>query len=171
MNTRYSFCYRTGSTWEYVLAGCLVSVLVMIGAEKISNAGAIPAELLLYAVSILLIAAIVWHGLFDRRPVIVLSSDGVWFRGWGANPDAYLPWSLISEVKEVPAARGMPFICLQLKDEANAISALGLSEVRQNARWWRFLGCTPFTLRVVLLNVSHKEVFELLRKFVLRSKA
>jgi len=102
-----------------------------------------------------------WRGLFDRSTVLSISTDGVWFRPW-----ARLPWSEVRAVTQVSAPKGEPFISLLLKDEESLLKQPEFNGMRHQAESWRNFGCSPFTLRVTLLDTTTAETFALLNQYL-----
>ncbi|MFT4174035.1 MAG: hypothetical protein QM639_15845 [Rhodocyclaceae bacterium] len=125
-----------------------------------------PMLLFANAVAVVCLAGILWRGLWDRRPALKLSAEGIWFRGWRS--DAPLPWSA---VKRIRCTRGKyNCICFDLKD---ASDILGRPEFAYVQRWSRVteqMAGAPFTIGATMLSATPVELMERLTECLERSR-
>lgn len=105
-----TFRYAKGELWQRLVYVAVILVFVVLAVskphtgERQAHAGWFPV--------VVLVALGLWafRGLYDRRPVLTFSGEGVWFAAW--NLDHPIAWGDIQKVKYTPAARGEPWITL-----------------------------------------------------------
>jgi hypothetical protein len=156
------FGYRKGQAWEYLAVFMAISAIWTNWFFRDLLHGVVGP--LIATCLVMVLAAFAWRGLFDRSNVLSISTDGVWFRAWTTS--SLLPWSEVKAVKQVSAPKGEPFISLLLKDEESLLKQPEFSGMRHQAESWRNFGCSPFTLRVTLLDTTTGETLALLNQYL-----
>jgi hypothetical protein len=143
----HSFRYARGRPWQQVAYLAAVAGFVLLAASRTLVTGKIGAGWLSVVVLVGLGLA-AFRGIIDRRPALVISDAGVWFRGW--NTGKPIPWCDVCDVRYESTARGEPFITLDMHPEA------------RRAR-------STYQFRTGMLDVRNDEAFALARKYWLAS--
>jgi hypothetical protein len=111
------FRYTKGRVWQRVTYVAVVLAFAVLAIHRAAESEGKGRGGWFAVVVLAFLGLYAFRGVFDRRPVLRISAAGVWFRGWHhARP---VSWSDVSDVRYIPAARGEPFITLEL---ANATS-------------------------------------------------
>jgi hypothetical protein len=156
------FGYRRGNALEYV-AVIVVSILGIAYADVVIEAHA----LLVLLANLLLVAmlcAFIWRGLWDKRPALRLSREGIWFRGWRST--APLPWSAIRRIRITERK----YICFELKDASTILSQPEFAYVQRWARVNTQMAGSPFTIGAVVLSATPAELMARLAEWLERSR-
>lgn len=106
------FRYAKGWIWQRMLLLCVVVAFAVLAVYRTADGGGKGQGTWLAAIVLASLGLYAFRGLFDRRPVLLISDAGVWFRGW--HLERPIPWGEIAQVRYVSAARGEPFITLEL---------------------------------------------------------
>lgn len=156
--------YRKGGAWELIGTGVALAALAFQALQRpqASRWFVLAAGATLLGVFVCL----AWRGRLDRRVVVSLGDEGIWWRGWGiARP---LPWREIRAARFQMAPKGEPWICLDLHDEARVLADPAFAPAAARARMARSVNATPFSLRATPLEVSNDELMELIQAWLAR---
>lgn len=121
--------------------------------------------LALLALCALVVAAfgwLAWRGRFDRRVMLAISEDGIWYRGWHIRRP--LPWREIRAARFQMAPKGEPWICLELHDEARLLQDPAYAGAARRTRVARWVNATTFSLRATLLEIPNQQVMALIQE-------
>lgn len=109
----------------------LAAVLTTIGLASIWLAPAdLPYAGWLAAVNLLLAAAIllaVWRAAHDRKPRLIISDEGIWYRDWETDT---VPWAAIAEA-HLQGSRMQVFACIELRAPQAWLAALPEAQRRR----------------------------------------
>jgi hypothetical protein len=136
-----------GKPWHRGLYSlCLLAFLAIATARWIDT-GKLSAATLFSLLTLVVLGLIAFRGLFDNRVILTIGSDGIWFAHWGiAKP---LHWSEVVRVRKFDAARGDPFICMDVRGQS--------SQCRDEI--------PKFSFRTAMLDVSTDEAFQLVSEY------
>lgn len=153
--------YRKGRLWEPLAVLAASGVLFLVAAQ---HPRSLAAWLILWAASaavLTVFGCFAWRGRFDRRVMLELTDQGIWYRGWRIGPP--LPWSEIKAARFQMAPRGEPWICLDLHDEARVLQDPLYAPAANRSRTARWVNATTFSLRTTSLDVPNQQAMALIQ--------
>jgi hypothetical protein len=109
------FRYSSGKPWHFIVLGVAIACWIAFGLLRWSETGRFGGGWLLGLAVLAVLAPMATRGLYDLRPVLVVSAQGVWFRGW--NRTELLPWSRVTSIEKIAFGRGEAFIALRVQGE------------------------------------------------------
>jgi hypothetical protein len=109
------FRYSSGKPWHFIVLGVAIAGWIAFGLVRWRQTGRFGGGWLLALAVLAVLAPMALRGLYDLRPVLVVSAQGVWFRGW--NQAELLPWSRVTAIEKIAFGRGEAFIALRVDGE------------------------------------------------------
>jgi hypothetical protein len=142
-----AFYYAKGKAWHFAVLGlALAGFLTLAYLRAIENGRVSFASIVPFLVLVPM-AAFAFRGNYDRRPVLTISAEGVWFSTW--NISAPLSWASVISVKEIGGGRGLPFISLRTEGERSLPSGR----------------LATHSLRVTALDIRHQDALRLIAEY------
>lgn len=141
---QYTFYLAKGKPWHFAVLALALAGHLAIAFRHAAETGEISLASIFPFVVLLPFAAFAFRGHYDRRPVLKISSEGIWFSAW--NQPSPVPWTSVVSVKEWAYGRGEPFIALRTNTE----------------RLWSM---PRYSFRVTRLDIKHKDALRLTEEY------
>ena len=114
MNSQ-SFPYAKGKLWQRWLYGGCLATFFALAATRFIVFGQFSVGTWLSVFLLALGGAFAFRGLVDRRPVLTIGPEGIWFARWGIKRPIH--WGQVREVKLQEIGKGGPLVCIHLNNE------------------------------------------------------
>lgn len=141
-----TYRYAKGRAWQQLVYAAAVAGFTTLAVSRTSATGNTSHASWLAVVVLVGLGLIAFRGIFDRRPALLISDGGVWFRGWDVNKP--IRWRDVSDIRYVSVARGEPLIELEIRPDNVAPH-----------------GRSTYHFRTSMLDIRNKDAFALVSEY------
>lgn len=77
-----TFYYAKGKPWHFFVLGIVLSGFISLVYFRANENGRISMESIVPLLTLVPFSFFAFRGNYDRRPVLTISSEGIWFASW-----------------------------------------------------------------------------------------